>query len=56
MVMDRGLRTVPNTRAPRSANNCTISLPLPEETPVTNVILPFSDMCIYTISFLVLAF
>jgi len=26
-----------------------ISRPIPEETPVTNVILLFSDVCIYTI-------
>ena len=56
MVMDCGLRTVPNTRAPRSANNCAISLPMPQETPVTNVILPFSEMCIYTLLLLVIAF
>src|SRR5206468_7730538 len=50
-LADFGLRTVPNTRAPRSASNCAISRPMPEETPVTNVILFFNDVCIYTIWF-----
>src|SRR5260221_6002595 len=45
---DCGLRTVPNTRAPRSASNCAISRPMPEETPVTNVALFFNNVCIYT--------
>src|SRR5438477_12790702 len=48
---DFGLRTVPNTRAPRSAGNCAISRPMPDETPVTNAILFFSWVCIYTIWF-----
>jgi hypothetical protein len=48
-LADRGLRTVPNTRAPRSASYCAISRPLPEETPVTNVVLFFNEVCIYTI-------
>src|SRR5438067_1656488 len=51
-----GLRTVPNTRAPRSASNCAISRPIPEVTPVTNVALSFSEVCIYTCEFLVIAF
>src|SRR5205823_3222793 len=50
-LSDRGLRTVPNTRAPRSASNCAISRPMPEETPVTNVILFFNEVCIYTSEF-----
>src|SRR6266487_2675108 len=50
-LADRGLRTVPNTRAPRSASNCAISRPMPEETPVTNVILFFNEACIYTSEF-----
>src|SRR6185369_15868343 len=52
---DCGLRAVPNTRAPRSASNCAISLPMPEVTPVTNVVWFFNAVCIYTISFLVIA-
>src|SRR5205809_8026513 len=48
-LADFGSRTVPNTRAPRSASNCAISRPMPEETPVTNVILFFNEVCIYTI-------
>src|SRR6266404_7422346 len=51
-----GLRTEPNTRAPRSASNCATSRPMPEETPVTNAVLSFSDVCIYTFEFLVIAF
>src|SRR5204863_7258611 len=47
---DCGLRTVPNTRAPRSASNCAICRPMAEVTPVTNVVLFFDDMCIYTAS------
>src|SRR5439155_26821230 len=47
------LRTEPNTRAPRSASNCAISRPMPEETPVTNVVLFFSGVCIYTSLFIV---
>src|SRR5205823_8930263 len=47
-LADRGLRTVPNTRAPRSASNWAISRPMPEETPVTNVVLFFNEVCIYT--------
>src|SRR5881394_3272827 len=43
-----GLRTVPNTRAPRSASNCAISWPMPEETPVTNVVFFVNSFCIYT--------
>src|SRR5207248_226544 len=48
---DFGSRTVPKTRAPRSASNCAISRPMPEETPVTNVVLFFNVMCIYTSCF-----
>src|SRR6266508_1791490 len=51
-----GLRTVPNTRAPRSASNCAISRPMPEVTPVTNVVLFFNRLCIYTSSFQLIAF
>src|SRR5438552_4242709 len=50
-LADRTLRTVANTRAPRSASNCAISRPMPEETPVTNVILFFNEVCIYTSEF-----
>src|SRR6266567_6450456 len=50
---DCGLRTVPNTRAPRSASNCAISRPMPEVIPVTNVVLFFNEVCIYTYEFLV---
>src|ERR1041384_866187 len=55
-LADCGFRTVPNTRAPRSASNCAISRPIPEVTPVTNVVLSFSEVCIYTFEFLVIAF
>src|SRR5207249_3999269 len=51
-----GLRTEPNTRAPRSASNCAISRPMPEETPVINAVLFFSVVCIYTSWFIVVAF
>src|ERR1043166_125590 len=50
-LADCGFRTVPNTRAPRSASNCAISRPMPEETPVTNVVLSFSEVCIYICEF-----
>src|SRR3954464_12672661 len=50
-LADCGWRTVPNTRAPRSASNCAISRPMPEETPVTNVVLFFNIECIYTTCF-----
>src|SRR3989442_633729 len=50
-----GLRTEPNTRAPRSASNCAISRPMPEETPVINAVLFFSVVCIYTSWFIVVA-
>src|SRR5437762_10357189 len=50
-----GLRTVPNTRAPRAASNCAISRPMPEVTPVTNVVLFFNEVCIYTLLFIVIA-
>src|SRR5947208_14898095 len=50
-----GWRTVPNTRAPRSASNCAISRPMPEVTPVTNVVLFFNRVCIYTMELLVFA-
>src|SRR5437667_7340299 len=49
-----GLRTEPNTRAPRSASNCAICRPMPEETPVTNAVLFFSGVCIYTSLFIVM--
>src|SRR2546422_7385411 len=55
-LADRGLRTVPNTRAPRSASNCAISRPMPEVTPVTNVVLFFNKVCIYTCEFWFIAF
>src|SRR5256885_7397950 len=54
-LADFGLRTEPNTRAPRSASNCAISRPMPEETPVTNAVLSFSRVCIYTSEFVVFA-
>src|SRR6266542_2806829 len=50
---DCGLRAVPNTRAPCSASNCAISRPMPEVTPVTNVVLSFREVCIYTLQRLV---
>jgi hypothetical protein len=31
--------TVPKVRAPRSANSCAVSRPIPDETPVTNAIV-----------------
>src|SRR5207302_11423890 len=55
-LADCGFRTVPNTRAPRSASNCAISRPMPEVTPVTNVDLFFDAVCIYTIEFQLIAF
>src|SRR2546427_488080 len=55
-LADFGLRTEPNTRAPRSASNCAISRPMPEETPVTNAVLFFNRVCIYTCELLVIAF
>src|SRR6266513_1169858 len=55
-LADCGFRTVPNTRAPRSASNCAISRPMPEETPVTNVVLFFNDVCIYAVWFSFIAF
>src|SRR2546426_6781011 len=55
-LADCGFRTVPNTRAPRSASNCAISRPMPEETPVTNVVLFFNEVCIYTCEFWFIAF
>src|SRR3989442_633730 len=44
-LADFGLLTEPNTRAPRSASNCAISRPMPEETPVINAVLFFSVVC-----------